>query len=207
MEHTPDTKERISAAAGELFLRYGIKSVTMDDIAKQLGMSKKTLYQFYGDKDEIVIHLMERDLSKYQKEFEVVRANAKDAISEILALMKHLGEMFGKINPIVFYEMQKFHPNAWTKFNEFKEKCAIRMIEENIRVGKEQGLYRKNIDAKIMSWYRMEQVEWAMKPNPLTSTSSMAELQVALLDHFLHGICTLKGHKLINKYYQINEEE
>ena len=82
------------------------------------------------------------------------------------------------------------------------------MIVTNLEKGIKVGLYRNNIDLKILAKFRIEQVEMAMDHNifPL-DIFNLTKVQVELLDHFLRGICTLKGHKLMNKYQQIIEEE
>ena len=82
------------------------------------------------------------------------------------------------------------------------------MVESSINGGKEQGIVRQDIDTKILSRLRMEEVEMAFNPAVYPPDKfNHVEVQVALTEHFLYGICTLKGHKLINKYKQIQEEE
>jgi len=203
-----ETGKRILQGARELFFKYGIKSVTMDDIAKHLAMSKKTIYQFFRDKDEIVTQLTEDSFRERQKEFDEIFSSSKDAIHEILQAMQQVGSVFTQMNPNLFYDMQKYHPAAWKKFREFKEQCVMKMVERNLESGKIQGFYRTDIDSRIMAKFRIEQVEMAMNPDTFPPDKfNLTQVQVALLDHFLHGIATLKGHKLINKYKQIIEEE
>jgi AcrR family transcriptional regulator len=203
-----DTKTRILTGAGELFFKYGIKSITMDDIAKHLGMSKKTIYQFFEDKDQIVLSLTRANLAMHQNNFETIEKNSKDPIHEIVNSAEQMKNVFTRINPVMFYDMQKYYPKAWADFKEFKEKCVFEMIENNLQRGIKMGLYRKNIDVKIMATLRIEEVEMAMDPNRFPAERyNLSKVQVELLDHFLHGICTLKGHKLLNKYQHITEEE
>ncbi len=208
MDLAQDTKTRITIAARELFFKYGIKSITMDDVAKHLGMSKKTVYQYFSDKDAIIENLMNLYLAEHQLNFERFSREAKNPIEEILEMMKHLGVMFESINPIIFYELQKYHPSAWKLFTDFKENCALKGISENLQRGVDQGLYRKSVNPHVMSRLRMAQVEWAMNPDAVPAgTITIAHLQLTLLEHFLHGICTIKGHRLINKLNEVIEEE
>ena len=203
-----ETQERIELAAHELFYRFGIKSVTMDDIAKHLSMSKKTIYTFFEDKDQIVNQLCNKDLHDRQCRFEQIAQESKNAIDEILMMMKYMGEMFGGMNPNLFYDMQKYHPNAWKSFRAFKEEKILKMVVENLQKGIEQGLYRKDMDIKIIAKLRVEQVEMAFNPTIFpTDKFKPVQVQMQLLDHFMHGISTLKGHKLINKYKHLIEEE
>lgn len=199
---------RILQGAQELFFRYGIKSVTMDDIAKQLGMSKKTIYQYYADKDKIVNDLIRLNMESNEHDFEQMSKTSKDPVHEILELMKHMQITFTKINPNLFYDMMKYHPEAHKKFKDFKDKCMHNYIEMNLKKGMEMGLYRNTINIKIMATARLVMVEMAMNPTIFPPDKfNHVEVQMQLLDGFLHGICTLKGYKLVNKYKNIVEQE
>lgn len=202
------TKDRILKGAEELFFKYGIKSITMDDIAKHLGISKKTIYQFYSDKNEIVEILMIQRMKINELEFKQIAEQTDNVIEEVLAMMKHIGIMFSQMNPNLFYDMQKYHPNSWKLFKQFKEECIERMVEESVKRGIKQGFVRADINTKIIARLRMQEVEMGFDPQTFPPDRyEIVDVQLALLDHFLHGICTLKGHKLINKYKQITEEE
>src|SRR5690349_4996958 len=109
-----ETKDRVLQGAEELFFKYGIKSVTMDDI------SKKTIYQFYTDKNEIVDTLMQLKLQEDKIAVHQIQQGAENVIVEVFELMKHMGSMFSKMNSNLFYDLQKYHPGAWKLFNEFK---------------------------------------------------------------------------------------
>jgi TetR/AcrR family transcriptional regulator, cholesterol catabolism regulator len=203
-----EVKDRILEAARELFFKYGIKSITMDDIAKHLAMSKKTIYQFYEDKNQLLNTLTKNLLLKNQYEIEEVTVSSKDAIHEIIQIMKHMDIMFSQMNPNLFYDMQKYHPVSWKQFKDFKNECIMEMVVKNLYKGVEQGLYRKDMDIKVIATLRLQEVEMAMDPFVFPPGKfSIASVQLALLDHFLHGITTIKGHKLINKYKQVEEEE
>ena len=203
-----ETKDRILKGAEELFFKYGIKSITMDDIARHLGISKKTIYQFYADKNEVVETLMIQRMKANECEFQQIATQTENVIEEVLAMMKHIGIMFSQMNPNLFYDLQKYHPNAWKQFKTFKEECIERMVEDSVKRGIKQGFVRADINTKIMARLRMEEIEMCFNPQTFPPEKfKMVDVQLALLDHFLHGICTLKGHKLINKYKQITEEE
>jgi AcrR family transcriptional regulator len=203
-----DTRELILEGARVLFFKYGIKSVTMDDIAKHLGMSKKTIYQFFEDKSEVIKTLIEKTMSSNRCEFDDIGERSQNAVEEMWGMMIHLGAMFSKMNPNLFYDLQKYHPESWQLFRNFKEKFILETVEKNIKKGIKEGLFRKDIKIKIIARLRIEQIEFAM--NPLTfppDQYNLAEVQMTLLDHYLHGIATIKGHKLINKFKEVVEED
>jgi TetR/AcrR family transcriptional regulator, cholesterol catabolism regulator len=203
-----ETKDRVLQGAEELFFKYGIKSVTMDDIAKHLSISKKTIYQFYNDKNEIVDTLMKLKLEEDKVTIQKIHVESDNVITEVFGLMKHMSQMFSKLNPNVFYDLQKYHPESWKLFNAFKEDCMETMVENAIKKGAKDGLVRADINTKIIARLRMEEIQLGFNANIFPPDKyKIVDVQLELLDHFLHGICTLKGHKLINKYKQVTEEE
>jgi AcrR family transcriptional regulator len=203
-----ETKDKIVQGAAELFFKYGIKSITMDDIAKHLAMSKKTIYQFFSDKNELVEHLMVVKLKEDECQFRQVHQESENVIAEVFNLMKQMSTVFSGMNHTLFYDLQKYHPGAWKLFRIFKHEFIEKMVEDCIRKGIKDGLVRPDLNPKILARMRMEQVEMGFNEEIFPPDKfKMVDVQVALFDHFLHGICTLKGHKLINKYKQIIEEE
>ena len=203
-----ETKDRVLQGAEELFFKYGIKSVTMDDIAKHLSISKKTIYQFYSDKNEIVDTLMKLKLEEDKEAIQKIHTESENVITEVFGLMKHMSQMFAKLNPNVFYDLHKYHPEAWKLFNAFKEDCMETMVENAIKKGAKDGLVRTDINSKIIARLRMEEIQLGFNANIFPPDKfKIVDVQLELLDHFLHGICTLKGHKLINKYKEVTEEE
>ena len=203
-----EIKDRILQTAQELFFKYGIRSISMDDIAKHLSISKKTIYQFYKDKDEVVHTLIEQKCKEDLKYFENIHKESANVIEEMFSVMKHLGKLMGEMNPSMFYDLQKFHSHTWNMFREFREEHIIKMVEELLTRGIKQGLIRPDINSKILARMRMAQVELGFNPAIFPPDKfKILDVQLASLEHFLYGICTLKGHKLINKYKQITEEE
>lgn len=203
-----ETRERILHAAHELFYKYGIRSITMDDIAKHLSVSKKTIYRYFKEKDKIVYACCANDLNNHYNDCEQIFNESKDAVHEIIGVMKHVSEMFSRMNPNLFFDLQKFHPDSWKVYRSFKEQRMMAMVENNLRRGTKEGLYRPDINIKVLARLRIEEVELAMNPVVFPPGKfNLKDIQVTLLDHFLHGITTLKGHKLINRYKQIREEE
>jgi TetR/AcrR family transcriptional regulator, cholesterol catabolism regulator len=203
-----ETKDRIIQGAIELFFRFGIKSITMDDIAKHLSMSKKTIYQFFRDKDEIVHTMFALELEKDQREFQEIADKAGNVVEEVFMFMKKMHQIFGSINPSIFYDLQKYHPQTWALFRTFREECAEIMITKSLEKGKLDGLVRKDINIPLLSRLRMEELEMGLNVQIFPADKfKMLDVQLAIAEHFLYGICTLKGHKLINKYKHITEEE
>ncbi|MBS1524322.1 MAG: TetR/AcrR family transcriptional regulator [Bacteroidetes bacterium] len=200
-------EQRIIEGSLELFLQAGIKSVTMDDIAKHLGMSKKTIYQFFKDKNELVLALVTKRLKDDEDEMTEILAKSGNVIEEMINMMKCSEEIFSRANPIVIHDMQKYHPDAWKVFQEFKSGVIVRTLEELLIKGIKQGYIRPEIDVKVIARMRVMQVEAGFNAAiyPLSEFNPW-KVQRELMEHFNYGICTMKGYKLLNEYKNIHEE-
>ncbi len=198
--------DRIIEGALDLFLQAGIKSVTMDDIARHLGMSKKTIYQFFEDKNALVIALVKKRLQEDEERMEAIIAQSEDVIEEMINMMKCSEEMFARINPILIHDMQKYHPDAWKVFQRFKADVLVHTLEELLSKGINQGFIRPEIDVKIIARMRVGMVEMGFNASvfPVAEFSTW-KVQYQFLEHFNYGICTLKGYKLLNQYQNIKE--
>jgi AcrR family transcriptional regulator len=202
-----ELKNRIISGAETLFLTYGVKSITMDEIAKQLGISKKTIYQHVSDKDELVTLAVQLSMENQVSQVDLIHATAKDPIDEVLKLSEYMRSLFSNMNAFLLMEIQRYYPKAFENYLIFKEGCIINSLAENLKWGISLGYYRTHLNIDIMSRLRMEQVEWGFNPRVFKEGKHFSDVQIELLEHFLYGICTLKGHKLINKYKEIHEEE
>ncbi|PWK79007.1 TetR family transcriptional regulator [Mucilaginibacter oryzae] len=199
--------ERIIKGAEDLFLTSGIRSITMDDIARHLGMSKKTIYQFFRDKNELVVALTKKKLQEDEDQINEIEATSNNVIEEMINTTKCSEEIFSRINPVVIHDLQKYHPEAWTDFQNFKANFLIQKMEQLLTKGMAQGYIRKDIDVKIMARMRVNQVELGFNTSifPLAEFSPW-KVQVQFLDHFNYGICTLEGYKLLDEYKKENNE-
>ena len=199
--------DRIVEGSEELFLTAGIKSVTMDDIARHLGMSKKTIYQFFQDKNELVMALVKKKLKEDEDQMCAIIGQSENVIEEMINMMKCSEEIFSRINPIVIHDMQKYHPEAWKEFQNFKSGVLVQTLEQLLSKGIKQGYIRPDIDAKILAKMRVNQVELGFSPSVFpVAEFNIWRVQQQLMEHFNYGICTLKGYKLLNQYKNIVEE-
>ncbi|MEY2830105.1 MAG: hypothetical protein RIQ33_1963 [Bacteroidota bacterium] len=201
-----DTKLKIIQASYQLFHKLGIRSITMDDIAHEVGMSKKTIYQHFADKDEIVKEAIQAHISLIQKTMVEVKNQSKDAIQEMLLSSERMVEFIRGMNPAAYNDMKKYYPAAMQLFEIHQQKFFYSVIEANIKWGISEALYRPDVDIEITAYKRINEVESGCNPElyPIKKFN-IETIQKCLLDQFMHSICTLKGHKLINKYKNIEE--
>lgn len=203
-----ELRERIKQKADELYRRYGVKSVTMDEIASQLGVSKKTIYQCFSDKNELVDAVI-ADILEYNRNYCIARqANAQNAIHETFLTMEGLESMFANMNPVILFDIERNHPATFKKFTKFKYDFLFDIIKKNIERGKEEELYRQDINTEIIAKVRLE---CAMLPFSEKMFSQnqfpLAFLHHQLIEFFLFGMATPKGYKLITKYQKERSED
>ena len=196
-----EPKERILIKSEELFMKFGIRSVSMDDIANHLGMSKKTLYQYFADKDELVMGVVDGHIHKMENDCGGCKLQARDAIHEIFITMELITEQISNMNPMVLYDLEKFHFKAYQRFLEHKNKFLLRVIRENIEWGIRDELYRPHMNVDVLSKFRMESMmipfNIGVFPPGKYNLALIAEI---ILENFTYGLATVKGHKLIQKY-------
>ena len=197
-----EVKEYIVEEADKLFCQYGFKSVTMDDIAKHLGMSKKTIYQHFSDKDELVNILIEAKLSMQSCEMKDHSVKADNAVHEIFLAISNLNDLLNNMNPKLFYDLQKYHPKAWLFFKNFKEKSLGESIYRNLERGINEGIYRKDIKKEILTTMRLDQVDLLFNQHDHYTKNiyTIAQVMIEITVHFLHGICNEKGLAQLKQY-------
>lgn len=196
-----EAKERILLKSHELFYRYGIRSVSMDDIAAQLGMSKKTLYQFYTDKDELVNAVFDLALKSNQTQCLESHEQADNSIHEIFLSFDMLRAMIVNMNPSLIFDLQKYHPTAFNKYLAFKNEFLYKLIRSNLEKGIEEELYRPEIDVDVLTRYRLYSVMLAFNPDVFPDNrTNLLHIEEQLIEHFIYGLATVKGQKLIQKY-------
>jgi AcrR family transcriptional regulator len=194
-------RERILQLSEELFWRYGVKSVTMDDIARELGISKKTIYQHFPDKDAIIEEVISHKLNCEKVEIENMEGQSKNAVDEIMLALKNMKVLIGTMNPLLLFELRKYHTKAWQLFQGHKYDHLKNSISRNMEWGIMDGLYLEDINIEALTRLRLEEVELAMDPVTFPPDRfSMIDLQINFLHHFLRGILSPKGFQLYNQY-------
>lgn len=182
-------------------MRYGIRSVSMDEIAGQLGMSKKTLYQHFVDKDQLIEAVVADDVRRGEQDCLSSCQSAENAVEEVFILIQSVLKQIREMNPVVVYDLQKFHPRAFRHFEKHKNEFILSMVKKNMERGIREELYREEISIDILSRYRLESmfIPFNLDVFP-PSRYEVASVTREIMVHFTYGIATPKGFKLIQKY-------
>ena len=183
-------------------LMYGIRTVTMDDISRDLGISKKTIYQYFKDKKDLVNTITALHLDIEKSRFESTELRSENSVHELILISQCLRESIKDMRMNVLNDLQKFYPEAWKMFENFKRNTMLCSITRVIIKGQEEGYFRKEIDPHLISIMRMEQVHTFIINQNLYPKEkyTLAEVQMQLFDHFVHGLFTPAGYQLFNQY-------
>ena len=196
-----ETRQKIIASAQELYMQYGIRSVTMDDVARQSSMSKKTIYQYFDNKDALVLAVAVAHFEQERAEFLELEREAVDAVHELILVSQCLRKHVFKMNPSLLFDLQKYHGSSWDEYLKFKHETIRGHIVRNIERGKSEGVFREELDAEILSIFRVEQVQLVFNPSIFPSDKfDFRMVQLQFLDHFINGLLTDEGRKRYKEY-------
>jgi len=186
--------EQIIQQARDIFMRYGLRSVTMDDICRELGISKKTLYQFVSDKNDLIHKILSQDIRNDEQrmcEWQVVNLSA---IEELLAIQKMVGEKFKNMHSSILYDLKKYYPESWNLVIQHRTGFIIKSVEENILRGREQGLYRTDFNEKVISRMYATRMEAIFDPHVFEGLNlNPAEIYFESMAYHIRAIATPEG--------------
>lgn len=189
---------RIDEKALELYGRYGVKPVTMDDVARACGISKKTLYANYANKAELVNGVFARLMSDLRTRFTYQVLHAKDAISEALVLLRNYYHFCKSYNYIMIEDLEKYYYETWKVFAAFREESGVKVIKRNIERGVAEGLFHDEFNKDIIAQMRMQQL---LDIHRTAHTNhNLSETLYDVSKHYLAGLSTDKGKKILEKY-------
>jgi AcrR family transcriptional regulator len=196
-----EIKDKILTEAELLFMRYGFKSITMDDVARELGVSKKTLYQFFSDKNDLVNQCVEHYLETMNTMCcSVVENKELDAISVMLQISEQMNAMIRQINPSSMFDLKKYFKPAWDKLEADRRSFIKRVIQDNILLGVKKGLYRKDLNADTVSRIYIYLVGFLTNPDNYDQEGmDIKEMHLEIVKYHLRSISTAKGHELLDE--------
>lgn len=194
-------ENRILFKARDLMTRHGVKHVTMDDIASQLGISKKTIYQFYKDKEAVVMAVVNLELEEQSLKCQKTQDIAENAVHEMFMILEDIQQMFKNMNPMTMNELAKYFPEAFARIQNHKDEFMHRIIKTNLIKGIEQGVYRNEIDPEILSIYRLETsfVPFNTQLYPF-SKFDIGKVTLQIIENFIYGVMSIKGIELMEQY-------
>ena len=195
-----DVKNKILQVSQLMFLKYGIKSVTMDDIVRELGMSKKTLYQYFENKDDLLNQIVDTTIAEDREKMQQIKAVATDAIDEIFRVAQHVATELSRLkSPTILFDMQKYHRSVWQKFDDFANGDVFHHIKANLERGIKEGLYRNDLDPDIIAKLYVSKSNCVLNEDMFPQTHyDKVRLFLQHLTYHIHGIATIKGIEMFD---------
>jgi TetR/AcrR family transcriptional regulator, cholesterol catabolism regulator len=134
-----------------LFKKYGIKNVTMDDIAKELGISKRTLYQRFKNKNDLIFKVTQFEIKCECKELHKLCNLYPNAIDQLLSISKYLVNKLRNFNRSIIYDMNKYYPQIQEELISKRKEYILKFLKRNFQIGMKQCVYRRNLDFNIIN--------------------------------------------------------
>jgi AcrR family transcriptional regulator len=187
-------KNQILKEAAKLFIRYGIKTITMDDVATQLHVSKRTLYELFNKKHDLIDEIVSSHIKAESELLMKLISESENAIDIMLKSSKYILHMYSKLRPSVLFDLKRYYPDIWKKVEHFNNDYIRQMIEKNLIRGIEENVYRKDIEPNILSTFYILQLHiFSDESNENLNEFEFGELTKQFFNYHLHGIMSQKG--------------
>lgn len=203
-----ERKNIILQQALNVFMKKGIKCMSMDDIAKELGISKKTLYLFVNDKEDLVNQATDLFCAKEDEAIDEITSQNLNAIEESLAIKKWVLSVTHGIHPSVGYDLEKYHPNISRKMQANRAKNVFKTIFDNIIKGQKEGLYRQELNAEIITKIYIGRMEIFFDERLFPSSKYLiSDLYLEAFEYHIRGIASEKGIQLLESAIEKNKSQ
>ncbi len=193
-------KEKILNKAADLFLSYGFKSVTMDDIANSLGISKKTVYSHFQNKRHLVHDTTFHVFDQINEGICQICAGHDDPVRELYEIKSLVMEQLKGEKTSPHYQLQKYYPKIFATLKEMQFESINRCVMENLKRGMEDGFYRKDLDVELISKFYLNGNLGLMNLDLFPMEKyNMGDLKASFLEYHIRAIATEKGLKSLHK--------
>ncbi len=200
-------RKNIITKATDLFMKLGFKSVTMDDIAQEIGISKKTIYTHFNNKETIVAVVTNHVFEIVCNDIDSICDLRQNPIEELYAIKKRVMQYMQKEKASPWYQLQKYYPTVYATIKQrqfgFMQECVIK----NLNRGLDLGLYRKNIEVEFVARIYFNGItgikEESLFPHTMFEGETLYEMY---LEYHLRGIVTPKGRNILNQLIQSNQD-
>lgn len=190
----------------EFLKTYGLRSATMDDIAKHLKMSKKTLYKSFKDKTDIINQIMGFQCEMESCMIQDITKQSENAIDENIKINNLVSKTLISVNPSVLFDLEKYYPEAFAHFTKHKDTFIASFIEENLKRGIQEGLYRANLNTELVTKFHIKIIENIWSPDVINSGNfSISQIHSEMARYHIRGISSEKGHQYLNQLITTGE--
>ncbi len=203
-----EIKERIIAEAGVLFARYGIRSVTMDSLAEEMGISKRTIYENFRDKDELLLKVIKHFKLQQMKEANEVIRSAENVIVALFSMLHGMINIMKQVNPLFFLDIKKYHSHIFDQLEEDVDLRDHSVIRQILSEGIDQGIFKTEYNLELVNLTIHELFHMFSPDSKLVERGyQQAELFNNVIIPYLTGLATDEGRKLIESQGRIKNDE
>lgn len=193
--------ENILITSEKLFMTYGLKSISMDDIAGEIGISKKTIYKHFTTKDRLIHITLSQYLEKEKKIVSKIATDSENAVEEIMSIGRHIITMARKLKPTLIFDLKKYHTKNWELIEEHHYNFIKEIIRKNLERGVQEGLFRSNMNCDIVAkLYVGKSLIIADESNLPMKQMSLEQLFKEHLLYHLYGVLSEEGTKIVKKH-------
>ncbi|HRT80875.1 MAG TPA: TetR/AcrR family transcriptional regulator [Bacteroidales bacterium] len=200
-----ELKQHILKEAGMMFSKYGIRSITMDYIASELGVSKRTLYEIFKDKDDLVYQAIIEGTKEHRKMCQNIISESSNIIEAIYRIGKFNHELFAKINPLFFEDLKKYHFTIYNKFHQNGDLKDYELTRTLFEKGKQEGIIRNDINIELLNIIIHKLID-IIHDDDLKVYDNEEILKTVFIP-FIIGVSTQKGRVLVEKYFSNNNQK
>jgi AcrR family transcriptional regulator len=195
-----EDQKNILLKVRDLYMKFGIKGITMDDVASEIGISKKTIYQFVTDKDELVGKIIDHEIIQRQQEICNCFKVGYNAIEELFEISLFMNKLMREQNPATEHDLRKYYPHHYQKIVKVRREGIFNYILLNLKKGKKEGLYRSEMDEEVIAKLYLSRIE-ILNTNDLFTVEELTSTKISgeLLIYHVRGIATEKGIEELGK--------
>jgi AcrR family transcriptional regulator len=190
-----EVRERILQAAARLFMELGVRSVSMDDVAKDLSISKKTIYKHYQDKNQLVFDTISMHIAEMETNTTLIMSEEDNPVLQIAKIADFVLQMNKNVHPSVLFDLQKFYPESYSHLIEHRNRYALQSVNQNLKKGIEQGLFRNDMNRQRVACIYICLI-FSMFQNTLFEGEENRDFRdeyIETIKYHLHAVTTEKG--------------
>ncbi len=188
----------------KMYLKFGIKSVTMDDVARELLISKKTLYQYVKDKNELVTKVIDRMIEEDNKQYYIIINDERNAIEQLFDVSKHIREIMTEVSPSARYDLKKYYPEQYQNLYKRKKEMMLQSVMDNLEKGKNERLFRQDFTPEYLARFFVSRVESTIEMEFFMDERIEEQtFFIEVFEYHIRGLVSPKGLKFFEE--NINE--
>lgn len=199
-----ETKILIAKTAKTLFTQFGVRSVTMDDVCREMGISKKTLYKYFTEKNELIESVIHSKTCELENEIQQIMDAIQNPLEQIVQIAKAVMRQNANMNPSLLFDLKKYHRPQFDFFTCSVRDSSLKQIKANLELGIATGLYRKNINIDIISNLYHHIILTVFNPVEYPLGNSIEESYTEVVKYHMHACVSEKGLKELEKLEKEN---